>query len=117
MHVIWSVFPFISIAAGVVLTAYALRLHDAFRRAPVEGPRRALDLVRSFRAVLVGLALIGVGAGILADIGWLVMLSLIIGGQELLETSIMAAALNDEVRRRAETEGRVAPSHTQHARA
>ena len=50
-------------------------------------------------------ALVAGGAGWLAQLGWLVVLAAIIGGQELLETSIMSAALRDEERRRARPAG------------
>ena len=45
-------------------------------------------------------ALVALGAGMAYDLDWLVALALIIGAEELLETSFMAAALRDEVARR-----------------
>ena len=91
----------LAIALGLSLVVWALRLQALGYRPAPAGPRKALNLVRSFRGVLVGLALTGVGVGVLAELEWLVVLSLIIGGQELLETSIMVAALRDEEKRRA----------------
>ena len=42
---------------------------------------------------MIGLALAGSGAGWLLDQTWLIVLSLAIGGQETLESSIMHFAL------------------------
>jgi hypothetical protein len=56
-------------------------------------PDRALGLVRGFRITIVGLCLTAVGAALYWQIGWLLVLSLIIGGEELLESSVHIAAL------------------------
>lgn len=55
-------------------------------------PMRALAILSGFRSAVIGLALCGVGAAWIWQCGWLLALSLIIGGQELLESSIMIAA-------------------------
>jgi len=95
----WRLAGATAAAVGALLLLWAARLH-VFSRWPLPpGPRKALDLVRAGRAVLVGGALIGVGVGVLLHVKWLVVLALIIGGQELLETSVIAAALRDEERR------------------
>jgi hypothetical protein len=110
LEAMWPAVP-----AALCLAAGALLLTAGVRRRirdhavpPPSGNANALGLVRSFRFVLTGGALVGVGIGLLADVSWLVVLSLIIGGQELLETSIMAAALRDEERRRAAANARTA---------
>lgn len=75
-------------------------------QAPLEshnsGPG-ALDLVCRIRRVLVGLALLAFAAGVHAEWELLWMLALMIGGEQLLETSIMAAALSDQERARTAT--------------
>ena len=92
----------LSIAIGATLVVSGVRIQVARRRVrALQGPTELRWLARSFRRVVAGLALVGVGAGLMADISWLVALSLIIGGQELLESSIVAAALHDEEKRRA----------------
>jgi hypothetical protein len=92
----------VCLAAGsLLLVRGVLRRARERRSPPRSGNANALGLVRSLRLVLVGGGLAGTGVGLLADVDWLVALSLIIGGQELLETSIIAAALRDEERRRA----------------
>jgi hypothetical protein len=60
---------------------------------------RNLEWVRALRASLVGGALVGGGFGIFSESAVLVGLALIIGGEELLETSVVVAALKDEKRR------------------
>jgi hypothetical protein len=91
-------------ALGLLLLIEAVRRALAAHAAPLPiGPDRTLALVRRLRLVLVGGALTGAGVGLLADMAWLVTLSLIIGCEELLESSVFAAALRDEsARRRAE---------------
>jgi hypothetical protein len=86
---------------GAWVAASGVSLQLGRRGNPPRGPSKDLRLIRSFRRVVVGLALLGVGAGTLTGLSWLVALSLIIGGEELLESSVIAAALRDEERRRA----------------
>lgn len=66
------------------------RDHDA-------DPGRALTLVQGFRIGITGLCLAGVGAGWLWDSRWLFGLSLIIGGEELLESSVIIKALKESL--------------------
>ena len=56
-------------------------------------PAKVLTWVRGFRLSMIGLVLAGSGAGRLFDQRWLVVLSLAIGGEETLESSIMHIAL------------------------
>ena len=90
-----------AIASGGWLAISSLRRQvSRSRRRALLGPTELLGLARSFRRFIFGAALAGVGAGVLAEISWLVTLSLIIGGEEILESSIVAAALRDEEKRR-----------------
>ncbi len=56
-------------------------------------PMRALALVRSTRIGLVGLSLVGIGAGWIWNIEGLLVLSIIFGCEELYETSLVIALL------------------------
>jgi len=90
----WICVPLIALGAAVVL--WAVRLQ---RRGPAPGavaPTKPLDMVRALRAVLVGAALMGLGVGLLWENRWVVGISLIIGLEELLETSVVVMALRDE---------------------
>jgi hypothetical protein len=81
------------IAAGTpILLAGLLIELDGIRR-PLRDPAKVLIWVRGFRLSMIGLALAGAGAGWLVDQTWLIVLSLAIGGEETLESSIMHFAL------------------------
>jgi hypothetical protein len=60
---------------------------------PLRDPTKVIAWVRGFRLSMIGLALAGAGAGWLFDQTWLIVLSLAIGGEETLESSIMHFAL------------------------
>jgi hypothetical protein len=91
-----------AIAAGLwlVIDGVVTQVRRRRQRALL-GPTELRWLAVSFRRVIIGLALMGVGAGALCGLSWLVVLSLIIGGEEVLESSVIAAALRDEEKRRA----------------
>ena len=100
---IWIEFIEIAaMAAGLWLVIDGVRTQiRRRRRRALLGPTELRWLALSFRRVIIGLALMGVGAGAYYDLSWLVVLSLIIGGEEVLESSVIAAALRDEEKRRA----------------
>jgi hypothetical protein len=56
-------------------------------------PLHALALLRSFRTVIIGLSVAGIAAAWCWQLDWLLGLSLIIGGEELLESTIVISAL------------------------
>lgn len=66
-------------------------------------PTKPLNMVMALRAALVGGALVALGAGLWLDNSLLIGLALIIGLEELLETSVVVMALRDE-RARQESE-------------
>jgi hypothetical protein len=81
------------IVPGVVLLLYGGRVEvDGITR-PLRDPAKVITWVRGFRFSMIGLALAGAGAGWLLDQPWLIVLSLAIGGEETLESSIMHFAL------------------------
>lgn len=55
----------------------------------------ALRLVSAFRTVVMSLAALGLTSGLLFDIEWLFWLSVAIGIEETLETTVIIAALRD----------------------
>ncbi len=81
------------IAAGAPLVFFGLRREwDGIRR-PVRDPVKVLTWVRGFRLSMTGLALAGSGAGWALDQTWLIVLSLAIGGEEMLDSSFMHVPL------------------------
>jgi hypothetical protein len=85
------------IPAGLAMFVLGIRRGAAGLRQYHRDPPRALALLRGFRISIVGLCLTGVGAGWLWDIGWLVGLSLIVGGEELLESTVVITAMTHPV--------------------
>ncbi|MGH2400281.1 MAG: hypothetical protein ACRDF6_10585 [bacterium] len=90
----WQTYAaWILIGAGVPLLIAGGRAElDGITR-PLRDPAKVLTWVRGFRLSMIGLALAGTGAGWLLDQTWLIVLSLAIGGEETLESSIMHFAL------------------------
>jgi hypothetical protein len=81
------------LAAGLALALRGgLRLRAAFPH-PRSASMQPLAWMRGFRLTLIGLALAGAGAAWLWGIPWLLALSLAIGGEETLESSIAISAL------------------------
>lgn len=83
------------ILIGLGVFAWSVYWDIARRRDCDTDPGRALTLVRGFRIGITGLCLAGIGAGWLWDAEWLLGLSLIIGGEELLESSVIIKALKE----------------------
>ena len=80
------------VVGSPLLLAGMLREWDGIRRPPRD-PAKLIAWVRGFRLSMIGLPLAGTGAGWLLDQTWLVVLSLAIGGEETLESTIMHFAL------------------------
>lgn len=94
-HVAPLLIPF-----GLAMLVVGIRRGAAGMRRYHRDPHRSLALLRGFRISVVGLCLAGLGAGWFWNIGWLVGLSLIIGGEELLESTVVIAAMTHPVRPR-----------------
>ena len=86
----WRAYPVAVIALGGAVVLYrGLRLG----RAGLGDPPRNLRFVRGFRLAVIGLALIAFAAAWLWQQQWLLILALVIGGEETLESSIHAWAI------------------------
>lgn len=90
----WRAYP----AGGLVAIGLAVAVWGAYHgvstaQREARDPRRALALLQGFRTSVIGLALAGIGAAWCWEIGWLFGLSIIIGGEELLESTVVIAAL------------------------
>jgi hypothetical protein len=90
---IWMSVPWVLLAGGAPLLLAGLVIElDGIKR-PLRDPTKVITWVHGFRLSMIGLALAGTGAGWLLDQTWLIVLSLAIGGEETLESSIMHFAL------------------------
>ena len=95
----WRVYPAsLLMALGAALALWGLRTELDGMRRPVRDPAKALTVMQGFRTAVIGLALVGVGAAWTWHLGWLLALSLAIGGEETLESSICIFALRRDRR-------------------
>lgn len=95
----WRVWPAVLLAlTGAMLVARGVRALRAAKKKSCD-PERALAVARSLRTGIAGLCLSVLAIGWLAGAAWLVLLALIVLGEEMLETSVMVAALEDGRRR------------------
>lgn len=96
----WRAYPsWMLIVVGLTFATWSVRQGIIAARRAARDPGRALALLRGFRMGVVGLALAGIGAAWCWQLGWLLGLSLIIGGEELLESTVVISALHHGVRR------------------
>ncbi len=87
---------------GLGCLRHARRLRD---------PHRALGVARGIRLGIFGLCAVALAVGWAFAIDWVVFLALIILGEEMLEATVVIAALRDGVRMRdAEPLGTFAPA-------
>jgi len=95
----WRAYPsWMLIVVGLAIAIWRVRHGIIAARREARDPRRALALLQGFRGGIVGLALAGLGAAWCWQLGWLLGLSLIIGGEELLESTVVIAALRQSAR-------------------
>ena len=95
----WRLYPATALAlAGTLLVVRGVRAFLRARR-HTRDPERALLVARSFRVAIMGLCFCVFAAAWIAQLGWLLAIALIVLGEEMLETSVMLAALSDGARR------------------
>lgn len=83
------------IAVGALLTILGVRTELAAFRLSWRDPARSLVWVRGFRRWIVGFALVLLGTGLVAQQLWMIILALVIGGEEPLESSFIIFVLKD----------------------
>jgi hypothetical protein len=94
-----SLLPWLLVVAGAGVVAGGLWRHRRGLRLPLTSSGASLPLACGLRAVLVGGACLVVGVGWLAESWAAVGLACVIGGEELLETSVVIAALRAQASR------------------
>ena len=116
----WRTYPATALAVAGLLLALqgGRRLWRGFRP-PYADPAKTLDGVQGFRRGIIGLALAGVAGAWIWQLDWLLALSLVIGAEEVLESSLHVRALRlsrDHYQRtRDATTTRPAPAAEEHA--
>lgn len=95
----WRAYPsWMLMVVGLTITIWSVGHGIVAARREARDPQRALALLRGFRVAIVGLALAGLGIAWCWQLGWLLGLSLIIGGEELLESTVVITALRQSAR-------------------
>jgi hypothetical protein len=93
----WRAYPSAALmAGGIGLVMYGLRGGYLSWRLGVNHPEKSLRWMLGFRQVMIGLAVVGIGAAWWWQLGWLLALALIVGGEETLESSICIFALREQ---------------------
>jgi hypothetical protein len=90
----WRLLP----AAALMVLGLSLAVWGGGRRAadlrrPVTDPAKALGIARALRVLVLGLALIAIGAGWFWELPALVLLALVIACEETWEISVVVEAL------------------------
>ena len=90
----WRAYPGGAVMAlGIALELYGFARLAAWRRISAFDGEKPLVFVSGLRAVLVGMAIAGVGAAWVWQQLWVLLIALAIGGEELLETSFVLFVL------------------------
>ncbi len=95
MKLSWRVYPISAlIVLGIGLTLWGLLMEIASLRGALRGDSRLLlTWIQGFRLSIIGLAVVGLGTAWGWQLTWLLVLTLAIGGEETLESSIVIFAL------------------------
>lgn len=96
----WRWYPATAlIGLGASLALWGLRAEVLGLRDSLRGDHtRIVVWIQGFRLSIIGLALAGIGAAWALHLTWLLVLSLAIGGEETLESSIVIFALRRKQR-------------------
>jgi hypothetical protein len=90
----WRALPSSAImAAGALLFLFGIETLVKALRISIWSMDRPIVWVGGFRAAIIGLAVVGLGAAWLTQQLWVLLLALAIGGEELLETSVLLYAM------------------------
>ncbi len=101
----WRIYPAIAmLAGGSILAVFGAVRGIRGIWLPIRDPSKNLTIITGFRLTVVGLAIAGIAGAWAWHILWLLVLSLAIGGEETLESSIHAYALRRGQRLRKEAD-------------
>ena len=90
----WRLYPAAALmAAGLALLSHGLLRGFGAMRRPRRDASKMASVIRGFRLAVVGLALAALGAAWAWHMTWLLVLALVIGGEETLESTLIIFAL------------------------
>lgn len=90
----WRFWPAaVLMLAGAVVCWRGFMAEVRAYRLPAREPGKALRMMEAFRIGVIGFTVLGLGAAWAFQIGWLAILSLIIFGEEMLESTICVYGL------------------------
>ena len=89
----WRAYPATLLIALGLTAAVWSAIHGTRLAKSRRDPQRALAIMRGFRISIVGLAVAAIGLAWWWHIGWLFGLAAVIGAEELLESTVVIAAL------------------------
>jgi hypothetical protein len=90
----WRPYPAVLLVAlGLAVVVLGIARQGTELRRPVTDPALALALARALRASILGLAAMAFGIGWLWQVAPLVLIALVVAGEEMLEISVVVAAL------------------------
>jgi hypothetical protein len=90
----WRLYPAVVLMiTGAALVVWAVWRDGRALALPVTSPAKGTALVRAFRIAILGLCTTTVGLAWLWQIGWLVLLAVCVAGEEVLETTVVMAAI------------------------
>lgn len=90
--------PYLLMLAGSYLFWTGLSAWIRGSRQFGEPGGRLLSMIRGFRLGIIGLAVVGIGLWLLTGQLWILVLSLAVAGEEVLETSFIIWAINSDPR-------------------
>jgi hypothetical protein len=93
METVYLALELLLVGAGVPLAFWGVRIEWRGIRMPIRHPDKVLTFFRGFRLSIIGLAFVGVGVALMTDQLWLLLLSIAIGVEETIESTIDVFAL------------------------
>ena len=85
----WRIYPASAlVAVGAAILLSGIRLEVQGIRRPAGDSMKMVTVIRGFRIAVIGLALASLGAAWTWHITWLFVLALVVGGEEVLESSV-----------------------------
>ena len=93
-----QVLPYLLFLAGGFMFWLGLNAWIRGSRETGDSGGRLLGMVKGFRIGVIGLAIIGIGIWLLTGATWILVVSLAVGGEELLESSFIISTLRSDPR-------------------